>query len=76
MVHEFGGDQKSLLEVLGYILSLDLSATILGTKKTLTKLGFKSEEMVEEYLCLARPHSKKPDLKWSGDYWVSGLSAC
>ena len=76
IVHEFGGDEMALQEVLGYVLSLDLSACVLGTKKVLTHLGFKEEDFIEEYLCLARPHSKKPELEWSDDFWVSGLSAC
>ena len=76
IVHEFGGDPTALREILGYILSLDLTATVLGTKKTLLDLGFKDEDCVEEFLCLARPHSKKPELTWQPEYWVSGLSAC
>ncbi len=76
IVHEFGGDPKALREVLAYILSLDFSATVLGTIESLNELGFEEKDCIEEYLCLARPHSKKPDLVWLAEYWVSGLSAC
>lgn len=76
IVHEYGGNPHALKEIFAYILSLDLTATVLGTHKNLLGLGFKNEECTEEYLCLARPHSKKPELKWGSEYWVSGLSAC
>lgn len=76
IVHEFGGDAKALKEIFAFILSLDLDATVLGTKQTLLSLGFKDNEFIEEYLCLARPHPKHLDLKWQDDFWVSGLSAC
>jgi len=76
IIHEYGGNDSSLREVLAYLLSLDLSAMVLGNRETLASLGFSEDDFIEEYLCLARPHSKKADLFWSSDYWVSGLSAC
>lgn len=76
IVHEYGGNPKSLKAILAYILSLDLEAMVLGTRETLSGLDFSEEDYIEEYLCLARPHSKKPSLDWKPEYWVSGLSAC
>jgi len=76
ILHEFGGNRKSLQEIFAYILSLDLEATLLGTRETLIQIGFNEKDFIEEYLCLARPHPKKTDLSWKPDFWVSGLSAC
>lgn len=76
IIHEFGGDPQSLKEVLAYVLSLDGNAHVLGSLAQLSELGFSEEDCLEEYLCLARPHSKKPELDWSAEFWVSGLSAC
>lgn len=76
IIHEYGGNEEALREILAYVLSLDINATVLGTAMALNELGFDEDQMIEEYLCLARPHSKKPSLDWSMDYWVSGLSAC
>ena len=76
MIHEFGGDPIALKEILAFILSLDLGATVLGTREILSDFGFKDTDFIEEYLCLARPHSKKSELKWLPEFWVSGLSAC
>lgn len=76
MIHEFGGDPDSLREIMAFILSLDIETTVLGTANTLLSLGFHRNVLIEEYLCLARPHHLKPDLVWHPDYWVSGLSAC
>lgn len=76
IVHEYGGDQHALKEIFAFVLSLDLGAMVLGTRESLLKLGFEEETFIEEYLCLARPHSQKKNLEWKPEYWVSGLSAC
>ena len=76
MIHEYGGDEKGLKLLFAFILSQDAETTLLGTQKSLLSFGIKEESLIEEYLCLARPHSKKPELKWQPDFWVQGLSAC
>lgn len=76
IIHEYGGDLKALKEVLGFILSLDIGAMVLGTRESLTHLGFEEGAFIEEYLCLARPNPNKPNLEWKNEFWVSGLSAC
>jgi len=76
IVHEFGGDEDAMKEIFSYVLSLDQNAHLLGTFEDLECIGFDETAFIEEYLCLARPHSGKKDLEWSSEYWVSGLSAC
>jgi GNAT superfamily N-acetyltransferase len=76
IIHEFGGDEKGLQLLCSFVLSLDPEATILGTRKKLMEMGFEDSALIEEYLCLARPHSAKAGLKWQDDFWVQGLSAC
>ncbi len=76
IIHEYGGDRKSLFELFSFVLSLDSDATLLGTEKSLKMFGFNEDMLQEEYLCLARPHPDKKELKWEKDFWVPGLSAC
>jgi len=76
IIHEFGGDRKALYELFSFILSMDSETALLGTEKNLISLGFDETLLLEEFLCLARPHSQKPQLKWENDFWVPGLSAC
>ncbi len=76
MVHEYGGDEKGMKLLFAYLLSLNSEATVLGTKSKLLSLGFQEDHLQDEFLCLARPHSGKPNLQWEDSFWVQGLSAC
>jgi GNAT superfamily N-acetyltransferase len=74
-VHEFGGDIAGIQKILFQIFSAQPNAQIIGTHAALAQLGFLEEAIIEEHLCLARPHSAlKP--KWNDEFWISGLSAC
>ncbi len=76
IIHEYGGDRKGLKLLFSFVLSLDSEASLLGTRPQLESLGFLNDALIEEYLCLARPHSKMPELVWNEEFWVQGLSAC
>ena len=73
-VHEVGGDLKGIQKLLFHVHSLDQDAQIIAKPDTLSSLGFLGQEMIEEFLCLARPKIKGDS--WNPNYWISGLSAC
>jgi predicted GNAT family N-acyltransferase len=73
IIHEWGGDQKSLLKLFAHIRTMNPDACLMGTKDQLHRLGFLAEQMVEENLCLAKPLGNQ---SWNSEFWVSGLSAC
>ncbi|MBC7397664.1 MAG: GNAT family N-acetyltransferase [Bdellovibrionales bacterium] len=74
IVHESGGDARSLEKILFRIYSNDSLAEIIGTRGHLETLGFQNSDLIKECLCLARPlHPTGP---WRDEYWISGISAC
>jgi predicted N-acetyltransferase YhbS len=74
IVHEMGGDQRGIEKLLYAIYVHDKDAEIIGTPEQLLKFGFKKEQLLIEYLCLARPRDSKDH--WNPQFWISGLSAC
>jgi hypothetical protein len=74
MIHEFGGDLRTIQELMYRVFAHDPLVELMGRPQALEKLGFKPPDLIREYLCLARP--LRSDQKWNDEFWVSGVSAC
>jgi len=74
LVHEWGGDPAQLKTLLSHVLSFDPQAQLLGTHDDLIRLGAEPSNLIEEFLCLARPC--QPSALWDERFWISGLNAC
>ena len=74
LIHEMGGDRKSMDSLLFHIAMRDPMAEVLGKQEQLQKMGIDSKLGIEEHLCLARPRNQNQ--KWNDEFWVSGISAC
>ena len=73
MVHETGGDPAGIRELLIRLMNRNPEAEMIGAEHELLGLGFKSETLVLEGLCLARP--RNDTIEWNQDFWISGLGA-
>ena len=74
IIHEMGGDQRSLEKLLYALYVHDTEAQVMGTPEALQSLGFQKNQFLSEYLCLARPLDSNST--WDSRFWISGLSAC
>ena len=74
MVHELGGDLRSLEKILFHVYAQDPAAELIAQESALVSVGFEQKDLLREFLCLARPSKK--NAVWKDEFWISGISAC
>lgn len=74
LIHEWGGDADQLKVLFSHVLSFDPQAQLLGRRDDLLQAGAEEIDLIEEFLCLARP--SRASASWDEGFWISGLNAC